>query len=39
MFSRAGKAMANDKLITKTVESQPSKSAADVFYPNQNKQI
>lgn len=38
MFSRAGRAMANDKLVTKGVESKPEKSAAEIMYPNQ-KQI
>ncbi len=34
MFSRAGRAMANDKLVNKGVESKPEKSAAEIFYGN-----
>lgn len=37
MFARAGRAMANDKLVTKGVETKPVKSTAEVFYPNQTK--
>ncbi len=34
MFSRAGRAMANDKRVNKGVESKPEKSAAEIFYGN-----
>lgn len=33
-FARIGKAMANDKLVTGAVESKPSKTTEEIFYPS-----